>query len=144
MASYVIRDPTKENLARFRDDPSNFYGISPKDVIGASNSAVILRTDGHALAVMGLNVPWPGYGQAWAFFNEGIRIQDIRPLRSGIHYLTHNLMDFHGLRRVTTVVKVTEPGHRKWAEFIGFKPEFVMEKAAPDGADLMGYVYWRD
>ena len=144
MAEYLIQDPTKDNLAGFRVDPDNNYGVDPDSLAGVPYAAVLIRADDNMpLMVCGIARPWPTFGQCWAFFTTDIKLGDVRPLRRVSLFLLDQGMAALDLRRVTTVVRAANPVHRKWVEFLKFKPEFVLEKAAPDGADLMGYVYWR-
>jgi len=94
--------------------------------------------DGKLIASIGIIVPYPGLGEAWAVITPLGHQHALwlhRHVKSGILSLSEALK----LRRLQATVKANFPEGRRWAESLGFVAEAILEGWGPDGSDYVMY-----
>jgi len=97
------------------------------------------RLHGQVLACAGIQIPWPGLGEAWAVIApEGRRYP--RYVHFAVRSGMRRLIAEHGLRRVEATVALDfDEGHR-WVTLLGFVEDGIADGYLPDGGDAMRYV----
>lgn len=114
-----------------------------KLAVGAAHcfSCFTFEQNGRPVAIVGAHRMWDGVAQVWSIVSDEVRGHGLE-LTKTIKDLLKIVFDTHGIRRGNILVDSSIRENIRWAELLGFKYEFTMEKASPQGKDILGYVYW--
>ena len=120
-------------------------GISqPADEwLEAADDVRAIVLEGRVIAVVGLNILWPGVGQVWLESEPRLGIAAGRMLVRSIRSLVPEIMEAYDLHRLQTYVNGLSARNQAFNEAVGFNPESVMFMAAPDKTDIIVYVCLR-
>jgi hypothetical protein len=97
---------------------------------------------GRLLGTVGINILWPGVGEAWAVFTESVNAIPIafhRVMKRGLR--THfEALDLH---RLHAVVAATDERAKRWIIALGFDREGTLREYGPNRADYIMYAMVR-
>jgi len=77
---------------------------------------------------------WEGRGYCWALLDR-----DAGPLMLPLTRAIRSLLAASALRRIEMAVDADFEAGRRWAELLGFKPEYKARSYFPDGRDAWLY-----
>lgn len=114
---------------------ASLIGSARREDAGEAFSGFI---GGTCVGAAGVKMLWKGVGEAWAYLSpealsHGFRVT--RAVRRGLE----DLIAKHGLWRVQMTVRKDHAAGHRWASFLGFEVEGIMQKYGPDGADFFLY-----
>lgn len=90
------------------------------------------------LGVLGAWPAWSGVAVVWAVLTDELLARPMTLCKGARHWIDY-VVDREGIRRLQTTI---EPGHDaalRWARWLGFEREGLMERASPQGGDLWLY-----
>lgn len=115
-------------------------GLFPKyrEYLADLRDVYTLLEDGEVVIVGGLSILWSGVAEG--FFMTTLRVLSkpwpfIKAMRRGIEVLQAR----RSLRRIQTVAQVGDVVSHQWIQWLGLKPDGLMEKYGPDGSDYIRY-----
>lgn len=94
-------------------------------------------------AIVGGNILWPGVCQVWAVISDKIRKHGIYLTKATDEILRQGAIK-HNIRRYHCIVHGGTQENVRWLYSLHFEYEYSMYRAAPDGADILGYVRWEE
>ncbi len=86
------------------------------------------------LGAAGIRTLWPGVGEAWAYLSPSALSRGVSVARA-IKLGLSDIQRGEGHRRVQCHVRKSHGAAIRWAEWLGFHVEGLMERYAPDGED---------
>ena len=121
----------------------------PRDLVRPLNHVLMahgsfvrsIEVDDTVIAVVGMQVRWPGVADVWAVVSDDARGHGIQLTRA-VRRLLAQFASELGLWRVSTLVKTGVEENQRWIEALGFVYEGTEVAAGPDGRDLLRYVAW--
>lgn len=94
--------------------------------------------NGEIIGCAGVQIQWPGVGEAWMMVSTLIEKYPLFVHRS-VKKALIEIQEQYQLQRIqTTVLADFETAH-KWVERLGFQCEGIMRKFGPDGSDHYRY-----
>jgi len=93
------------------------------------------------IAIFGMYVRWRGVADVWAIVSDEARGNGIALTKSALRLLKMFEQEL-SLRRIGANVIYDNYEYRRWLLTLKFEPEYILQKASPDGRDIMGYVRW--
>lgn len=109
--------------------------LSPENVEAMlSGPALSAWAGGLCVAAAGINRPWEGRGEAWAFLGKEACIHILPLVRKMRFVLMHEK-----LRRIDMSVRGSNKCGKKLAQLCGFELEAVLEAFDPSGDDIWLY-----
>jgi len=130
---YEMRAYNKKHLIQLRVGPEtrdmvDFIGVDAlSDSFQARGPAFSAFFDGALFVIAGINILWPGVGEAWAMFGSGYQRHGFFIHRTTIRYI-NRLSDDYNLERLQAVVKQDHWAGIEWIDRLGFKYEGEMKK----------------
>ena len=103
--------------------------------VSLANTMIDAQTE-KPIAIFGLTNYWPGMAELWAVLSPEFKRRPI--LARWVKKAIDDQMSVSGIRRLQMTIR-TEGYLIRWAIFLGFKHEGLMEKYGPDGLDYMMY-----
>ncbi len=120
------------------------YMKATHDVVAqnANTYAMTMRNGQKIIAIVGFTNMFPGVMEVWSLLAEDIKLLPFTTAKFARRLIEYFRRQFHVRRFQMSVINEFDTGHR-WARFLGFKLEGIMEKYGPDGKDhaLYGRVY---
>ena len=111
-----------------------------KDLLGNYNDVIgYTGLEGDTvLATGGVHRMWEGVGEAWLLVGkEGY--EKPKTVARYTDYLFQHIQEEHGLFRIQASVSVIDEVANRYAQWLGFKKEGIMEKYGLDGSDYIRY-----
>lgn len=128
MERFEIRQylPEHMNLVRFDREALSFSLGKPPgemaEIYGKKGPAFTAFVDGQAIGMAGVNLLWPGTGEAWAIFGSGYETHGIFIHRSVVKYLERIVRE-NKLIRLQAVAQADNRTNVAWLFHLGFKYE---------------------
>jgi hypothetical protein len=97
---------------------------------------------GRLLGSGGIRIFWPGVGEAWAIFPQGMEEHPREVLATARTQLWQTIRE-RGLWRVQATARVDFPGAANFLEHLGFSLEAQLSRFSPDGVDVFLYALVR-
>lgn len=94
--------------------------------------------DDELIACAGINILWPGVGEAWAVVTPRIYKHPLFFHKAIVHEL-NAIIKKHKLCRIQATVLNDFPKGKEWLERLGFEPEGIMRKYDTEGLDHARY-----
>ena len=115
------------------------------DIIGSDELCALLgdwaRTwheEDRPLGVVGAWPAWNGVAIVWALLTDEI-IDRPLSLCKGAHRWMDYIVKRENIHRLQTLVQPEHDAAQRWAHWLGFQREGLMERASPQGTDLWLY-----
>lgn len=92
----------------------------------------------HPLGVLGAWPAWHGVAVVWAQLSDELLARPITLCKGALHWIRF-IVAREGIHRLQATI---EPGHDaalRWARWLDFEREGLMERASPQGTDLWLY-----
>ena len=90
--------------------------------------------NGHLICCAGLVDMWPGVGEAWFIASQKIH-KDARPFIRFARQIQSDVIEQNNLWRAQAVVKVGWDKALRFANFLGYKKEGIMQQYGPNRDD---------
>tara|TARA_R100001377_G_scaffold10829_2_gene5432 strand:+ start:1318 stop:1758 length:441 start_codon:yes stop_codon:yes gene_type:complete len=90
--------------------------------------------NGYLIACAGIIPLWSGVGEAWFLGSERLH-EYTKPIIRAVKKDFKRMIEEHNLIRVQAAVRKDWDEAQRFAKFLGFKDEGLMEKFGPDGSD---------
>jgi hypothetical protein len=90
------------------------------------------------IGLLGAWPAWHGVAVVWALLTDELIARPVTLSRGARHWIEY-VVAREGIHRVQTTI---QPGHDaalRWARWLGFEREGLMERASPQGSDLWLY-----
>ena len=133
MSKYELKPFKKEHLSQLKVGPEtaemvNFIGVDAMaEGFQSRGPAYSAFSDGELFVISGINILWPGVGEAWAMFGVGYEEHGFFIHRTVIRLL-NRLSDDLKLERLQAVVLKKHYAGVEWITRLGFDFEGTMEK----------------
>lgn len=133
MSKYELKPFEKEHLSKLKVGPEtaemvNFIGADAMaEGLQSRGPAYSAFSDGDLFVISGINILWPGVGEAWAMFGTGYQKHGFFIHRTVIRLLNRLANDFT-LERLQAVVLKDHWAGIEWIDRLGLKYEGDMEK----------------
>ncbi len=98
-----------------------------------SGRAVTFLVNDKPMAIVGAYQVLPGVAQLWAYVSKQVDKRFARIAKLALEYFMLN----ESLRRVQMTVRADYAKGKRFARFLGFEPEAIMQKYGTDGSN-----YW--
>lgn len=137
-------------------EPKHVYAIKPRAVFTKnpevidyvlyackiSHPVAVISPQEEVLAILGLQIFWPGVGEIWGYTSVLIDKYPILFYKT-CQKLMKDLVKKNQFRRLQVTVNASYNQGTRFVERFGFKPEAMMRKYGPDGEDhvLFGRVF---
>jgi len=124
---------SKINLAFEMTEAGKQSLASYGDVIGYTGFK-----DDTVLATGGVHRMWEGVGEAWILVGkEGLELPKV--VAKYTNYIFQHIQEEHDLFRIQASVSVADERANRYAQWLGFQKEGIMQKYGPDGSDYIRY-----
>lgn len=127
LAALGLRDDWMEKATAFRMFGPCYSAFNGDDLV----------------ACAGVNILWPGVGEAWMVSTPNI-FANKKFLHKSVKDILQRIINNHSLFRVQATVLFGFEKGRIWVERLGFKREGVMKKYDRDGNDYWLYAMVRE
>jgi len=140
---YRIEEFNKDHLSKLKvgektKELIDFIGVEAfKNSLQANGPAFSAFADDELFIIGGINILWPGVGEAWAMLGTSYKKHGLFIHRNTVKYLA-NIVDTLKLRRVQAVVLASHWAGMEWVDRLGFEYEGEM-KAYFQGETYLRY-----
>jgi len=102
-----------------------------------------LVNNGHLICCAGLVDMWPGVGEGWFIASEKIH-KDARPFIRFARQIQNEVIEQNDLWRVQACVRVGWDAAKRFANFLGYKDEGIMQQYGPNRDDYYRVAWLKD